>query len=211
MSRKASFWLLTLLAVVISYVPFINQPFNWVETYFHEMSHGLASILTGGKFNSIRIYWNGSGLAYSSGGIRFWIAFSGYLGAQLMAVLFYAAGTVNSSTFRSVFTFLTCLSVILAIILLSGSIQTTIILCILLGLFTLPLLKFQKETLKLFIQFIGLYVLQRAIFSPIWQLGAPHSDATALASITMIPAFFWIGVWIASGAICFYWLMKLNR
>ena len=40
-------------------------PFTILATWFHEMGHGLAAILTGGRFEQLAIYRDGSGVALS--------------------------------------------------------------------------------------------------------------------------------------------------
>lgn len=45
---------------------YILYPFTILGTWFHEMGHGIMSILVGGRFNYLEIFPNGSGLAHSS-------------------------------------------------------------------------------------------------------------------------------------------------
>ena len=43
--------------------PYVLYPFTILATWFHEMGHGLTSLLLGGEFNVLILYPNGSGLA----------------------------------------------------------------------------------------------------------------------------------------------------
>jgi len=45
---------------------YILYPFTILGTWFHEMGHGIMSIIVGGTFLRLEIFANGSGLAYSS-------------------------------------------------------------------------------------------------------------------------------------------------
>ncbi|MEN8928502.1 MAG: M50 family metallopeptidase [Flavobacteriales bacterium] len=45
---------------------YILYPFTILGTWFHEMGHGLMSIIVGGTFEYLEIFNNGSGLAHSS-------------------------------------------------------------------------------------------------------------------------------------------------
>jgi hypothetical protein len=45
---------------------YILYPFTIMGTWFHEMGHGIMSIIVGGKFQYLEIFENGSGLAHSS-------------------------------------------------------------------------------------------------------------------------------------------------
>ncbi|MCU7884373.1 MAG: M50 family metallopeptidase, partial [Candidatus Thiodiazotropha sp. (ex Lucinoma annulata)] len=46
---KFSFILQVVAALVLSAIPILHYPFGWFETLFHELSHGLSAILTGGS------------------------------------------------------------------------------------------------------------------------------------------------------------------
>jgi peptidase M50B-like protein len=66
-------------------------PFKLLATWLHELSHGLAMIVTGAGFDHVLIYRDTSGLAYgrsASGGIsRAVIAAAGYMGTPLWGAL----------------------------------------------------------------------------------------------------------------------------
>jgi Peptidase M50B-like len=66
-------------------------PFKLLATWLHELSHGLAMIVTGAGFDHVLIYRDTSGLAYGQsepGGIsRAVIAAAGYMGTPLWGAL----------------------------------------------------------------------------------------------------------------------------
>lgn len=66
-------------------------PFKLLATWLHELSHGLAMILTGSGFDHVLIYRDTSGLAYGrgepSGVSRAVIAAAGYMGTPLWGAL----------------------------------------------------------------------------------------------------------------------------
>ncbi len=79
----------------IPQLDFILYPFRLFVTYVHEAGHGLAALITGGRFLGFEVYGNGAGQAITSGGWRALILPAGYLGAALFgAVLFYIVNTV---------------------------------------------------------------------------------------------------------------------
>lgn len=45
---------------------YLLYPFTILATWFHEMGHGLAALLTGNSFERLLIFPDGSGLALSS-------------------------------------------------------------------------------------------------------------------------------------------------
>jgi hypothetical protein len=69
--RKRRAWTLAALAVgsILLWQTYwgslLLYPFTILATWFHEMGHGLAAILTGGRFEQLAIYADGSGVAQS--------------------------------------------------------------------------------------------------------------------------------------------------
>src|SRR5690606_11745044 len=51
--------------------------------FFHELSHGLAAIFTGGRIHGIELNARQGGLTYTSGGIALLITSAGYIGSML--------------------------------------------------------------------------------------------------------------------------------
>ena len=94
MNKRIEFILLMAVAVVVSYLPFVNWPFMWVQTFFHEISHGVAALITGGGIVRIELDLIGSGVCYTQGGVRFIVSIAGYAGAALSGMMFYLSVTV---------------------------------------------------------------------------------------------------------------------
>ena len=65
----AGFILASIFLVLIwrtYYGYYILYPFTILGTWFHEMGHGIMSMIVGGSFTRLEIFNNGSGLAFSS-------------------------------------------------------------------------------------------------------------------------------------------------
>ena len=58
-------------------IPIISIPFKWLDSYFHEISHGIAALVTGGEIIRIQLFTNGAGLCTTRGGSAFFISFFG--------------------------------------------------------------------------------------------------------------------------------------
>ena len=58
-------------------------PLRLLVVFFHEMSHGLAAIATGGSVVEIRVVAAEGGLCITQGGSRFFILSAGYLGSMM--------------------------------------------------------------------------------------------------------------------------------
>lgn len=64
-------------------VGWLLYPFQIYGTFVHEISHGLAAILTGGMFQRFVVNPDLSGTALSSGGIGWIVVSAGYLGSAI--------------------------------------------------------------------------------------------------------------------------------
>lgn len=56
-------------------------PLKILVVFFHELSHALTAVATGGHIVEIRINAMQGGLAITQGGSSFWVTFSGYVGS----------------------------------------------------------------------------------------------------------------------------------
>jgi len=196
-------------AFIIDYVPFVNLPFLWSETFFHEISHGLAAILSGGIIHTIRLNFNGSGMCTTSGGLLFLVSFSGYAGSAIWGLLIYRIADARSQS-RAKFIVGT-ISVMLGISLLlwARDISTITILAILLLMYLTPLFKSLWFSVKYFIQLVGIFVMLDAIRSPLYLLdGRDLGDGASLANMTWLPEFFWVLVWFSIAVACLYNLWR---
>lgn len=87
--QKHHFFILLITAILIKQLPLVSIPFNWLESYFHEISHGIAAMVTGGKILRIQLFANGAGLCTTQGGIALVVSFFGYAGATLWGWTIY--------------------------------------------------------------------------------------------------------------------------
>lgn len=81
---------LGLLSIVLTRVPFVGwlfYPFHLFGTFVHEISHGIAAILTGGDFHRFFVRPDLSGTAVSAGGIRWIVTSAGYVGSAIFGGL----------------------------------------------------------------------------------------------------------------------------
>ncbi|WP_342713613.1 M50 family metallopeptidase [Litoreibacter janthinus] len=90
---KGHWQLLALVAVIFAlWSTPVMVPLKIVVVLLHELSHGLAALLTGGSIEQITISPEQGGLALTRGGSRFLTLTAGYLGSLVlgMALLFAA-------------------------------------------------------------------------------------------------------------------------
>jgi hypothetical protein len=84
--------LLTAAVFALWQTPFV-VPLKILIVFFHEASHAIASVITGGEVVSLTVSPNQGGLVISRGGSRFWTLTAGYLGSLLIGAGLLLAAT----------------------------------------------------------------------------------------------------------------------
>jgi len=174
----------------------IVYPVKLFVVLLHELSHGLAALVTGGSIISIELDYRLGGLCTTQGGSRFVVASAGYLGSLIMG------GLVLLITARTRFGFV--LSFLLGLMV---TLVTVFYIPIGSGwLFSIPfgvilfLMSFyaSPDINKFVMMFIGLTSCLYAVLDikqDLLTLQFRGSDADVLASLTGIPALFWGLLW----------------
>ena len=204
---KYRFWVLLVFAIIITRLPIISVPFNWLESFFHELSHGLAALITGGSIVRIELFINGAGLCTTRGGSAFFISFMGYAGAIGWGGLIY----VIASTHQKVTRYITLLLLFIFALSIVLWVRDILTLFIVIGLASLFYLKwtFRHKIIPILVQLTGLLVLLNAVLSPLHLLdGRFLGDGAALSSLTGIPEIIWVVMWSSLGVAVLYQLGK---
>ena len=204
-----TFFSLIVMAFFLSYIPLANLPFSWMQTYFHEISHGIAAMLTGGSVVSIELHLLGSGLCTTVGGSRFIVAFSGYFGAAIWGAFIYTM-VDNVSKKRSI----SIAGIMIGMIVLSALFWgRDLITLLIMGMMIVPfavIIKTRSQFLvKYFLQFLGIYILLDSIKSPLHLIdGRYYGDGVTLSKLTGIPEIIWVFIWLCIGMCALYILWK---
>ena len=177
----------------------LGWPLKWAETFYHEFSHGMACVLTGGKIARIELEWNGAGCCTTRGGWRVPTLLAGYMGASFWGGFLYMAGWLAGA--EGVTWWLKIELGILALVFLlwARDVTTWIILLIISAVYVLAVLQVSGVFLPLFLQFAGIYVMLNAVRAPLHLIdGRDVGDGAALADIfKILPEGFWIALWFA--------------
>lgn len=196
---RGRFFLELLVAFLVTKLPFVSVPFKWLESYFHELSHGLATLFTGGAVSHIQLFPNGAGLCFSQGGWSLAIGFAGYFGAALWGYLIFTFATWPKGI-RFSFGLLG-VGVILTTLLWARDLLTISILVSLALLFLMPLKLNLNRYLATSLRIMGLMVILNALASPTVLFGLEgQGDANMLAQQSWIPAWVWVFVWLTTSA-----------
>ncbi|GLX77073.1 membrane zinc metalloprotease [Thalassotalea insulae] len=207
-SEKYRFAIVLIMAAFIMQIPYLSIPLKWFESYFHEMSHGLAALATGGSIVSIQLFPNGAGLCTTRGGSSFVISFFGYAGASLWGMIIYRVAAMHQRM-AQLFSGIIALVIIITMVFWLADWLTFVILSVLL---TIVLLKFKLKNLNYFqwlLQIIAAVVLLNSVKSPLYLIdGRMLGDGASLAQLTLIPEIIWVAIWCALGMLAIWTLMK---
>lgn len=207
---KYQFWLLFAFALIILQIPIISIPFKWLESYFHEISHGLAAVFTGGSIVQIQLFPNGAGLCTTRGGSSILISLMGYGGAILWGGLLYSLASMHRNIARVFSIILLCL-LSASILLWVRDLLTLFIILVLIVLVASQLKFSSHKILQKLLQVTGLLVLINSLMSPLYLLdGQARGDGAALADITFIPEIFWVVLWFSAALFMTYRLSKIK-
>lgn len=227
MSRSFSTWhrreigsvlLVTLVILITWQIPmlsWISYPFRLFGTFIHEICHGIAAVITGGRFQEFVVEADLSGLALSAGGVRWFITSAGYVGSAVFGglLLRLSARHVSSRTL------LMGLGVVLGVLCLlfvrsMFGIASGLLLAAALIAAAQRLPSRWAETLLLVLAveliFDGFNSLIGLIF--LSSQSQVNTDAQIMAAATGLPALLWAVVWTAiSAAILVFTLRDVYR
>ncbi len=199
------------VAILLKQIPYLGIPFNWLESFFHELSHGIAALVSGGRIVQIQLFPNGAGLCTTQGGFAWLIAFSGYAGAVGWGVLIYKIGQLKSSVSRYFSAFLVLLLVVTCLLWVRD-ILTLFICLMLIALFTFSIKISHFNFLPVILKLFAIMVLLNSLSSPLYLIdGRGIGDGSALAELTFIPEIVWIIIWSIIGIFAIYKLGKQNE
>ena len=205
-----SFLLLIIAALIILQIPIISIPFKWLESYFHEISHGLAALATGGQIVKIELFTNGAGLCTTRGGSRLLVSFFGYAGATIWGCIFYFIVSRHQLLAKG---FLSLLIGLLAatIIFWVRDVLTALIIGCLIVLLIVKFRFVQSKYLTLLLQLTAMMVVLNSLQSP-WYLldGRSIGDGSTLAELTYIPEIVWVFTWCLLAIFGIVGLSRLN-
>jgi hypothetical protein len=208
--REARLLIALLVLVVLMNVPYghyVLYPFKLFSTWVHEMSHGLAALALGGEFESLKVYADGSGLAYTRRPdarlATAFVASAGYTGTAFMGMVLLLArrlpkvGRVGTAALGA----LMLLSMVFWVRNVFGLAAVGVIGAVLLAVG----LKAKDEIADLVFAFLAATCSLNAITS-IRTLFSSNlvvngqsvggSDATTVADALLLPSAFWAAAWM---------------
>lgn len=187
----------------------VLYPLKLLVVFFHESSHALATVLTGGEVKEFEINPKQGGYVISQGGNRFIILSSGYLGSLLWGLIIYAASV--QSLYDKIL--MGCLggSIILITVFLSSS-YFSLLFGLMSGIGMLIIARFLANSYNDFLlRLLGLTSMMYApldIYSDTISRSHLESDAYMLAEHTGGSTILWGSIWIIISLILIYYCLK---
>lgn len=205
MKRSISLLLASIAIIFLSSTPgleMIVAPVKWFVTCVHEICHGLAAILTGGRVHSISIHSDFSGLTMTSGGINWVISFAGYMGTALIGSIALKVLSKYDDAGGLVITFYTVLMFITSYYALIGGSYVNFLMVMLGcgGFAMIAMLGRTSIIVHSIASFFSIQLLLNAFYdikTLIVLTGTGvHTDAVNMQNSTGIPAIFWACLWL---------------
>lgn len=188
----------------------VVYPLRVFVVFLHEISHGLAAAMSGGRIVAIGLTFDEGGVCITEGGSRFLILNAGYLGSLFWGALFLVLSARTRASreitgFVGVFVLAVTLLYVRSLFgflygLLAGA---ALVFCA---------VKLPRDFLDDLLQTIGVVSCLYAL----WDIGsdvlireAPGSDASALGLITGVPGVVWGVLWIALSLTVVFFALRL--
>lgn len=209
----------SLLAIVIVAALLWNTyfvyPLKILVVFFHELSHGLAAIITGGSIEKIEVVAQEGGVCFTRGGSRFITLSAGYLGSLIFGgtILFLAARTSKDKWISIV---LGGILILVSLLYVRPLISFGFGFGMISGIVLIAIGVWLGEGINDYLlKLVGLTSCLYAVLdikSDI--IDRPHlrSDAVMLAELTHIPSIVWGVIWIGVALILsFIFLMLASK
>ena len=212
--RFILFVLLALLLVSVPLLEVSSYPFRWLETYFHEVSHGLVSVLTGGKVVNITLEWNGAGRCNYISDHPTLVLFFGYAGATIWGALIYSGALGSVRIAHRIALVVLLLLVSTGILWIHPEPKSILILLAMTSIIFFPLWFVQYKVVQHLVQFIGIFVMVNTIRSVMKLFSIrDHGDHKRLEALTGVPVDVWTWSWLVFSLIVMMtlWYMTYVR
>jgi|TARA_B110000438_G_C15782108_1_gene636754 hypothetical protein len=201
-----------LLAIFFLWNTLALYPLQILVVFFHESSHALAAILTGGEVMEMEISYMQGGHVLSRGGSRFITLSAGYLGSLIWGLIIYFSA-VRTDIDKFISFALGSIIATISLIFVRNSFGLIFGLIGAAGLIFLGL----KASLKIndfVLRVIGLTSMLYApldIFSDTIERSYLRSDARMLADEFGGTTIIWGGIWILISSFLIIFCLKLSH
>ncbi len=203
--------LLIVAAIFLLWNTPLMIPLKILIVFFHELSHGLAAVVTGGSIESISISPQQGGLTTTRGGWLFLITSAGYLGSLLIGVALFLAA-LNTKADKLIMGALGVTMLLVAALYMRELFALGFTIAA--GAAMLASAKYLPENVNdAALRVLGLvsmgYVPFDILSDTILRSGE-RSDAYALATQTGLPTVLWGGLWLVASVFIIWRALKIS-
>ncbi len=196
--KQSLFLVIVLIAIFFLWNNIILYPLKVLVVFFHESSHALTTVLTGGKVETLVVNANQGGYVISRGGSRFITLSAGYLGSLVWGAVIYLIA-VRTRKDKAAMAILG--GMIVGIAILFGGNLFGIGFCLLSGAIMIGLgFKASEQINDFILRLIGLtnmIYVPLDIYSDTISRSHLRSDARMLAEEFGGATLIWGGLWLA--------------
>jgi hypothetical protein len=201
----------TLAAICLLWTTPVVYPIKLLVVFFHELSHAIMAVLTGGRVTAINLDPMQGGVTYTLGGNGFLTAGAGYLGSLLWGGAILSAATRLRHP-RIVTGVLAGILLLVSLFWIRPMVSFGMLFSLLAGAGLLATsLRVPDRVNAFLLQVIGLTSL---LYVPLDILedtvlnSAQLSDARILAQMTLIPTVVWGGLWTGLSMAAGWWFLR---
>ncbi|HEX9003907.1 MAG TPA: M50 family metallopeptidase [Blastocatellia bacterium] len=204
----------SVLTIVLSALPLaglIVYPIRLFVTFIHEGGHALAAMLTLGQVESIYIYPNASGETYTRGGLQLFIASAGYLASTVFGAALLILGRHGKNA-KPVLALNAGLILALTAFFAGNLFSWGTGIILTLGLISLAIWSTPRIA-HFLLSFLAVQCCLNAFLDlrTLFLISATtnvHSDAAAMAQMTLIPATAWAVLWMVVSLIALVFALR---
>ncbi len=185
------------LAALVLWDTVVAYLFRVFVVFLHEISHGLAAVLTGGRIVSIGLSIDEGGVCGTRGGWRFVVLSAGYLGSLLFGALFLLLGGRRRRA-PGVITVIGLFTLVVTLLYVRSWFGFLYGLAAA-AVFLLVAARLQPAVSEMLLAAVGVMSCLYAVWdiaSDVLLRSVPISDAAALANLTGIPGIIWGLLWL---------------
>ena len=189
----------TMVVVWLLWNTWVVYPLKLLVVFFHELSHGLTALATGGRIVEIRLMANEGGLCITAGGSRFLTLSAGYIGSLVFGGLILLAAA-RSGRDRMLSAALGVIVLLVTLLWVRPVLGFGFLFAVAAGAALIAAgMYLPSRANDLLNKTVGLTSCLYAVMdikSDILDRPNAVTDATMLAHLTGIPAFAWGVLWI---------------
>lgn len=194
--RGSHFVALVFVTQLAQMVPLLGWLLVWPGVYFHEISHGIATIVSNGKFVNFEMRHVGSGVCECVGGWDPIVALAGYGGTALWGLVVFQMAVWDDPERRRRATETFAVAIALSWLLWGKGDETRIMTVSTAAMFAIAVFHNTHALVRPALAFLGVALAADALLGALLLLAFDGwTDAQMLVDATSVPKPVWVVAW----------------